>query len=58
MTLVNIGGPLVFESEEYLLSWGSKALAENTSEEVVTVQVAPGSSDAFPSSFGNVLAVT
>lgn len=52
--LVNIGGPLVFESEEYLLSWGSKALTENTSKEVVTVQLAP----AFHFSFGNALAVT
>lgn len=47
----------MFESEEYLLSWGSKALAENTSADVVTVQLAPGSSDAFHFSFGNTLAV-
>lgn len=44
MRLVNVGGPLVFESEEYLLSWGSKALAADSSKEVVTVPLAPGSS--------------
>lgn len=39
MLLANIGGPLAFESEEYLLGWGSKALAENTAKEVVNSAV-------------------
>lgn len=47
----------MFEREEYLLSWGSKALAENTSADVVTVQLASGNSDVFHFSFGNALAV-
>lgn len=57
MLFVNIGRPLVFESEEYLLSWGSKAVTENTSADVLTVQLAPGGSDAFHFSFGNAMAV-
>jgi len=54
--LPNARGPIVLESKT-TSSWGGRALMEDAGEEAVTARLAPGRSDAFPSSCGNTSVV-